>query len=83
MIYSFVVNDLTAGNYPVWIETVSSVYPPKALSTQLEFSGIIKDAVKCAEQRGFFLEILSPECRLLIADKDHVEITFFVMPLVN
>ena len=55
----------------------------EALTTQLEYGGVIKDAIQGAQKRGVFLEILPPQRWILIAGKDHVEAALFVVPPVN
>ena len=56
---------------------------PETFTTQLKYSGIVKDAVQRTQQGSVFLKILAPESRVLVAGEDHIETAFFVVAPVN
>lgn len=55
----------------------------EALTTQLKYRSLIKDAVQRTQKRRVFIKVLTPESRILVAGEDHVEIAFLIVPAVN
>ena len=55
----------------------------EALSTQLKYSGVVKDAVQRTQQSSVFLKIFAPEGWVLVASEDHIKTAFFVVTPVN
>ena len=56
---------------------------PEAFALNIEYCGIVKDPVQGAQQGGVLIEVCSPVGRMLVASKNNIEVTFFVVPPVN
>jgi hypothetical protein len=51
----------------------------ETFTLNIEYCGIVKDPVQGAQQGVVLIEVCSPVGRMLVASKNNIEVTFFVV----